>query len=142
MSIEQFKESEKKKQEELNELEIFEYREKKEKIANSEKTDKDLSMLKQMIKNGEIDKDTVIQVAKNLAENSDVSDEQIREIFEKIDEIEDVPDIDDYICKENRITKDEYKKALVDDIYRPQAIKKVNKALSIIANKISPDSSY
>ncbi len=143
MSIEKFYEEEKKKKEkELNYREIYELKEKKEKIANYEKTSKKLYKLKQMLEKWEVDKETIIKVAKELVWEDEFQKQEIQEIFETIDEIEDIPDIDNCIPKDLRITKDEYKKALQDNIFREKALKKVNKALGIIADKITPDSSY
>jgi inorganic pyrophosphatase len=61
-------------------------------------------------------------------------------IFQKIDEIENIENIDEYLPKEYRITKEEYKNALSNDIFRVQIITKINVALSIIYNQIKPES--
>ncbi len=54
--------------------------------------------------------------------------------------MEEIKNIDNYIPKELRITREDYSKALSDDIFRVQTITKLDSALTIIANKINPDS--
>ena len=55
--------------------------------------------------------------------------------------MEDIKDIGKYIPKELRISHDDYSKALHDDIFRVQVIKRLDSALTLLANQISPDSS-
>jgi archaellum biogenesis protein FlaJ (TadC family) len=47
--------------------------------------------------------------------------------------------IDEYLPKEYRITKEEYKKALSDNIFRTQILTKIDVALTIIYNQIKPE---
>jgi hypothetical protein len=54
--------------------------------------------------------------------------------------MEEIKDIDQYIPDELRISKEDYSKALTDDIFRVQTITKLDSALTLIANKINPDS--
>jgi hypothetical protein len=63
----------------------------------------------------------------------------IEVIFQKIDEIENMEKIDEYLPKEYRITKEEYKKALIDGIFRTQMLTKIDVALTIIYNQINPE---
>jgi len=64
---------------------------------------------------------------------------EIEEIFTKIDEIEEIKDIDKYLPKENRISKEEYTKAIYDDIFRIQTLIKIKTALAILSTQINPE---
>jgi len=63
----------------------------------------------------------------------------ISDLFDKIDELEEIKDIDKYLPPELRLSKDDYKKALHDDIFRIQTITKLNSALTLLAQQISPN---
>jgi hypothetical protein len=76
-----------------------------------------------------------VQLIEKIIKNDEISQEQIDEILEKIDEIEKTENIDKYLPKEFRITSEEYKKALNDDIFRLQTITKINTALTILADQ-------
>ncbi|MBT3726845.1 hypothetical protein HOG21_03975 [bacterium] len=53
--------------------------------------------------------------------------------------MDEIKDIDNYLPVELRISKDDYSKSLTDDIFRVQTITKLNSALTLIAQKINPD---
>ncbi len=53
--------------------------------------------------------------------------------------MEDMKDVDKYIPKDLRISKDEYMKAVHDDIFRVQMLTKIDSSLTLIANQINPD---
>ena len=111
----------------------------KDKIDLEEKKEnkKELSDIVELVEKWIISEET----AKDIAEWNDIDDETIKEIFEKIEELEDIKDVDNILPKELRITTDEYFKAVNDDIFRVQTLTKLDSALTLIANKITPDSS-
>lgn len=62
----------------------------------------------------------------------------MQEIFEKIDEIENMEDIDEYIPKDMRITKEEYAAALHDEEDYKQVLQKLHGVLGILASHVTP----
>jgi hypothetical protein len=46
--------------------------------------------------------------------------------------MEDLKDVDKYLPVELRITKEDYSKAMTDDIFRVQTLTKLNTALTVI----------
>lgn len=134
---------EEKKEKKLSEKEVkkyflktIEYKKVKEKNSVEIESEEKLTNLKELVEKGIISKDT----AEQIIEWEEIWEETIKEIFEKINEIEEIKNIDKYIPKELRITKEDYSKALTDDIFRVQLLKKLNLSLTLIANKINPDS--
>ena len=147
MSIESgiFKEEEKKKKDisdkekTFNNIKNIELSKKKEKAEKQEESEKDLFELKNLLDSWKLDSKTQDLVEKVVS--SDVIwEEEIKEIFEKIDEIENNNDVSKYLSEDSRITKEEYKKSLTDDIIRLQTLTKLSTALTILANHINPDS--
>jgi hypothetical protein len=55
--------------------------------------------------------------------------------------MDEIKDVDKYLPFNLRISKDDYHKAIHDDIFRVQTITKLNTALTVLARQISPDSS-
>lgn len=136
------KESENKKKL-LSEKEISENNKKtldhkkvKEKISVEIESEESLMNLKDLVEKWIITKET----AEKVIEWVDIWKDIIKEIFEKIDQMEGIKDISQYIPDELRITKEDYSKALTDDIFRVQTITKLDSALVILSNKINPDS--
>jgi len=134
---------EEKKKKKLSEKEVqdnlvktLEHQKVKEKISIEIEVEEDLANLKELVEKGIITKD----VAEQIIEWEDIGEEAIKEIFEKIDQIDEIKDIDKYIPEELRITKEDYSKALTDDIFRVQLLTKLDSALTLLANKINPDS--
>jgi len=119
-----------------NNLKQLEHKKTKEKLSVEMKTDEDLNKLKDLVDKGIITKET----AEKVIEGEDIWEEVIKEIFDKIDQMEDIKDIDNYLPQELRITKEDYSKAMTDDIFRVQMITKLDSALTLLANKINPDS--
>lgn len=78
---------------------------------------------------------------KNIVDNSDISDDEIEGILEKIDEIENTDDVDKYLPQEFRVSSEDYKQSLTDNIKRIQTLTKLNAWLTILVNHITPDSS-
>ncbi len=119
-----------------NEVKKLEHEKIKEKISVELKSEEDLMALKELVEKWIISKD----VAEQIVDWEDIWEEAIKEIFEKIDQIDEIKDIDKYIPAELRITKEDYSKALTDDIFRVQLLTRLDSSLTLIANKINPDS--
>ncbi len=129
----------KKKQQEIKEKSLDESKKKKEEIDIQEKAEDNLFELKEMLEDWVLDYKTE-ELVEDIVEFEFITQSEIDEIFDKIDEIESTKDIDKILPENLRITKDEYKKALSDDIFRVQTIQKVNNALWVIVRKINPKS--
>jgi len=141
------KESDKNKKEvsEKQKLQVEKWISTVKEIKNKEKTE-----TKEEKENIESEMDNILwlvekwiiskNTAKNIIDWNKIDEDIVKEIFEKLDEIEDIKDIDKYIPQELRITKEDYSKALTDDIFRVQTITKIDSALTLLANKINPDS--
>lgn len=137
-----FNENEKKKKE-LKEEEIvneqkkqLEFKKTKEKISVEIEIEDEIYHLKELVEKWVISKDTVDKVI----EWKDISEDEIKEIFEKIDEIEELKDVDKYLPENLRITKEDYLKAVNNDIFRVQIITKIDSALTLLSNQANPDS--
>ncbi len=136
------KESEKKKKEATekevseNRKKVLEHQKVKEKISVEVQAEEDLMDLKELVEKGVITKET----AKKVVEGEEIDENTVKEIFEKIDRMDEIKDIDDYLPADLRVTKEEYQKALQDDVFRVQTITKLNSALTLIASKINPES--
>jgi hypothetical protein len=112
-------------------------KEKKEEL----KADEALSTMKDMINDDDLELSLdQVELIKKVISNNDISQDDVEEILEKIEEIEKTEDVDKYLPQEFRITWEEYKKALTDDIARIQTITKINTALTILAQHVTPDS--
>lgn len=111
-------------------------RERKESEREKEELESNMDEILWLVEKWIISKET----AKNIVDWKEIDEDIVKEIFEKIDEMEDVKDIDNILPKELRISKDEYIKAMTDDIFRVQTITKIDSALALIAQKITPDS--
>lgn len=116
--------------------EIIEHKKVKEKISVELEAENDLENLKQLVSKWVISKET----AKNFTEWLEIDDDIIKEMFDKIDQIDEIKDIDNYLPPELRITKQEYIRAINDDIFRVQTLTKLNSALILLSTKIVPDS--
>ena len=119
-----------------NLLKTLEHKKVKEKISVEIQAEEDLANLKELVEKGIITKD----IAEQIIDWEDIGEEAIKEIFEKIDQIDEIKDIDKYIPEELRVTKEDYSKALSDDIFRVQLITRLDSSLTLLANKINPDS--
>lgn len=137
-----FKEDDDKKKEKIKKKEIEAINKslkenKKKEIDIHEKAEDNLFELKQMVDKWIFDKKTE-ELVEDIVNIDSISQSEIEEIFDKIDEIESTKDIDEILPKELRITKNDYKKSLIDDNYRTETIQKLNSSLSIIVNRIAP----
>jgi len=124
------------KEQQENSKKITEHHKIKEKIWVEIEAEENLLDLKELVKSGVISKET----AEKVVFWDDIEDDIINEIFEKINEIEDIKDVDKYLPKELRITREDYVKALHNDIFRVQMLTKLDSALTIISWQINPDS--
>ena len=120
-----------------NEIKKLEHKKVKEKISVEIETEEELNKLKDLIDKWIISKDT----AEKIVEWENIDKEIIEEIFDKINQIDEIKDIDKYLPKELRVSKEDYSKALNDDIFRLQLITRLDSSLALISNKINPDSS-
>ncbi len=114
--------------------------EKIKKELREKKEDSDvLHRLEEMLEDWELSQDEIKEL-KEMVDRVDISEDQIEEILEKIWEIEEIEDVDKYLPSEFRITSQEYKKSLTDDIVRIQTLTKLWSWLSILSNQINSDS--
>ena len=108
---------------------------KKASVKTKIETDEKLFSLKELIKKWYISEKT----SKKIIDGERLWDEGIKEIFDKIDEIENIKDINKYLPLELRISRDDYKKAISNSLFRNKVMIKIDKALTILANQISWD---
>jgi len=143
MSIESWilNEEEKKKKEaidngkKLEHKKLLEHNRIKEKIGIEIEAENKIWNLKDLISKWIISKETANSIIRWI----DVDDETINDMFDKIEQIEDIEDIDNYLPKYLRVTKDEYKKALIEETFRIQIIIKINSALNLLSKHIKPN---
>lgn len=114
----------------------IEFKLQKEKIWVEIEVEQEIFQLKEMVDSWMISWD----IANKILSWEQITSEEIKEIFDKIDEIEDIKNIDDYLPRSLRITREEYIKAVKDDIFREKTITKLNTSLVLLSNKINPDS--
>lgn len=81
------------------------------------------------------------EIAKKIVSWKEFSETEINEIFKKIDEIDEIKDVEKYLPKELRVSKEDYLKAINDDIFRVQIITKIDSSLTLLSTKINPDHS-
>lgn len=117
--------------------------ERRKKEAREKKENKDvLRKLEDMLDEWNI-LDQDLAKIKDIVDSSslDISDDEIEEILEKIDEIEKTEDVDKYLPQEFRITSEDYKQSLTDDVKRLQTLTKLDAWLTILSWHIAPDAS-
>lgn len=110
----------------------------KEVIRAEESISEDLSKLRDLLEKHVIDDELVNKVI----DNGELDHEEIEEIFEKIDEIEAIKDIDDYLSKDMRVTKQEYAAATHDDETLIVVEHKIQKALTQLASHATPQTGW
>lgn len=130
------KELEEKEQEEFQKKQI-EHQKMKEYIQTETETEENLHKLHDLVDEWLLTKEQ----AEHIAEWEQLSQEDVQEIFDKIDEMEDLKDVDKYLPAELRITKEDYSKAMTDDIFRVQTLTKLDTALTVIGQQVVPDAS-
>jgi hypothetical protein len=100
----------------------------KEYIETETETEENLHKLHDLVEEGVLTKEQ----AEHIADGEELTQDDVQEIFDKIDEMEDLKDVDKYLPAELRITKEDYSKAMTDDIFRVQTLTKLDTALTII----------
>lgn len=121
---------------ELEEKKSLEFKLQKEKISIEIEAEQEIFQLKEMVDSWFISWD----IANKILAWEEITNEEIKEIFDRIDEIEDIKNIDDYLPRNLRITRDEYLKAIKDKVFREKTLVKLNTSLVLLSNKINPDS--
>lgn len=109
---------------------ILRQQKQKETIRAEEWISDDLQKLRDLLEEHIVD-DALVEKVIN---HSELEHDEIEEIFEKIDELEAIENIDDYLPKDMRITKQEYAGATHDDAMLVQVEAKIQKALGHIAS--------
>lgn len=71
-------------------------------------------------------------------QKAELDHKDIEEIFEKIDEIEAISNIDEYLPKDMRVTKEEYAAATHDDTELARVENKIHAALSYLSQISAP----
>lgn len=127
------------KQKKQDKQKVLEQERKKKEAREKNDSDDILSKLEEMLEEWNLSEND-INTIKKIVDKADISDEEIEDILEKIDEIEKTQDVDKYLPKEFRISPQDYKKSLTDNIVRVQTITKLDTALTILARQIAPDS--
>lgn len=131
-----------KKQSEEREKVIFlknqsEHKKMKEYIKTEIETENSLHSLYELVDKWVLSKEH----AEKIIQGEHLNEDTIRQIFDKIDAMEQVKNVDEYLPADLRISKDDYHKAIHDDIFRIQTITKLGTALTMLAKQITPDSS-
>ena len=141
LAEEEKKKKEKSENQKKAEMQKIIEQERKKKEAREKKENSDiLRRLEEMLEDWELNKDE-IQELKQMVDNVDISEDEVEDILNKIEELEELEDIDNYIPKEFRITKEEYKQSLTDDIVRLKTLTKLSTSLNLLSNQINSDSS-
>lgn len=112
---------------------LIKMQKKKEIIREEEAIANDLQKLRDLLEKHIID-DSLVNKVINHAE---LDHEEIEKIFDQIDAIEEIGNIDDYLPKEMRITKQEYAQATHDDKKLAEVELKIQKALNMLSNNAS-----
>lgn len=115
----------------------LEFKKTKEKISVEIEIEDEIFQLKELMEKWVITTET----AEKILNWSEFTQDEINEIFKKIDEIEEIKDVENYLPKDLRISKEDYLNALNNDIFRLQTITKIDSSLALLSNKINPDHS-
>ncbi len=134
------KEKSEKKQRKKQEQAKFLEQERKTKEAKEKKENsKILKRLEEMLEDWELNQDEIKEL-KQMVDKVDISEQEVEEILDKIEELEEIEDIDNYLPKDFRITTEEYKKSLTDNVTRAKTLTKLGTALTILSEQINSDS--
>ncbi len=128
------------KQKKEDQLKILEQEKRKKEARDKKESDDILNKLEDMLEEWELSEQD-LNTIKNIVEKADITEDEIEDILEKIEEIEKTEDVDKYLPQEFRITSEDYKQSLTDDIKRLQTITKLDAWLTILAQHIAPDAS-
>ena len=94
-------------------------------ISEEEHTEHDLCKLRDLLDQHIID-DSLIE---KVMCKTEISHGEVENIFEKIDELESLENIDEYLPKDMRITKEEYAAATHDDTILATVVTKIENCL-------------
>ncbi len=123
--------TEKEKKEKIKKT--IKYKKTKDKLSLENESEKKLINLKELLVWLDISSKTVHKI--NNWEC--IWEEEIQEIFEKIDEIEAIDDISEYTPNNLKITRDDYIRAISEEVFRAKIITKINSSIIILMNKIN-----
>ena len=115
------------------------HQKKKEKIQKHMEAATQLFELQELLQANVFDNESS-KIAKKVLNEGMIDSEELRDIFDKIDAIDEKKDIDTYIPKNLRITKEEYSVAISDKKVRKDLIVKLNTILIILKNHMQPKS--
>ena len=116
------------------EEQILRAKKSREYICEEEHTEHDLQKLRDLLDQHIID-DALVE---KVLCHTEITHDDIEEIFEKIDELEALENIDDYLPRDMRVTKEEYAHATHDDEAAKLVITKIEWCLWILANQANP----
>ena len=116
------------------EEQILRAKKSREYICEEEHTEHDLQKLRDLLDQHIID-DALVE---KVLCHTEITHDEIEEIFEKIDELEALDNIDDYLPKDMRVSKEEYAHATHDDEAAKAVIQKIESCLVILANQWAP----
>ncbi len=115
---------------------VIKQQKQKEIIREEEAISDDLSKLRDLLEAHIVD-DALVE---KVIDHWELDHEEIEEIFDKIDEIEAMDNIDDYLPKEMRVTKQEYAAATHDDDALIVVEKKIHAALWVLSQGANTNS--
>jgi len=113
---------------------IIKMQKQKEVNREEEAISDDLQKLRDLLEKHVIDDALVNKVMKQ----AELDHDEVETIFEKIDEIESIDNIDDYLPKDMRVTKQEYAAATHDDTQLKIVEAKIHTALTHLAHTAAP----
>lgn len=117
---------------------ILKLEKKKEVIREEEAISDDLQRLRDLLEEHIIDDSLVNKVI----EDAELDHEEIEKIFDQIDAIEKIDNIDDYLPRDMRVTKEEYAAATHDDTQLTIVEAKIHTALTRLATAVTPQNAW
>ena len=128
------KANEKSKKQEIQK--VIESQKKIKEIESHIDADSELSWLKDLLDNSQIDTRTK-KIIEKVVDGEEITTDEVQKIFEKIDEIENIKDIDIFIPQNLRVSKQEYSKSLHDEASRKKTIIKLDDSLTLMARQVN-----
>ncbi|MDD2487736.1 MAG: hypothetical protein PHS92_05195 [Candidatus Gracilibacteria bacterium] len=121
--------SEKTEQERKDEIaRNLEFSNEKKKLISRIDRDKKLAHLKSIIERGLIR----LSIVARIITGEKLGNDEIREIFEKIEEIDEIQEINKILPEELRVTKENYMRALKDEDFKKEVLKRIDDSLTYI----------
>lgn len=117
---------------------ILKIKKKKEVMREEEGASDDLQQLKDLLQQHIID-DALVE---KVLDQSELDHEELENIFDQIDTIEEIDNIDDYLPRDMRVTKEEYTAATHDDEILAIVEIKIHTALSQLASIAAPQTGW